>query len=166
MSDQLIYGKNQTQKIVSIEPQGDRALIFCQNEDGSITGFTVENRYWILSNQNINNSFARLNGDLHYKWGKQFKDRSEFISFKKQYAKHDMYSIHDPKESLMVKDGYTYFKGMKPQEVSILSFDIETTGLNPEAQDASVLLISNTLRIGTTVIKNCLHIPIIQPMWI
>jgi len=153
MSDQLIYGKNQTQKIVSIEPQGDRALIFCQNEDGSITGFTVENRYWILSNQNINNSFARLNGDLHYKWGKQFKDRSEFISFKKQYAKHDMYSIHDPKESLMVKDGYTYFKGMKPQEVSILSFDIETTGLNPEAQDASVLLISNTLRIGTTVIK-------------
>jgi DNA polymerase elongation subunit (family B) len=131
---------------VSIEPQDEFAIVFTQNEDGSITETQVQNRYWILSNQNVDNSFVRLNGNLHYKWGKQFKERSDFISFKKQYGRYDIYSIHDPKESIMVKDGYTYFKGMKPQDVSILSFDIETTSLNAEDPQAKVLLISNTYR--------------------
>jgi DNA polymerase elongation subunit (family B) len=45
-----------------------------------------------------------------------------------------------------MKDGYTYFKGLSPSEVSILSFDIETTTLNPEDDNAKVLLISLTFR--------------------
>lgn len=153
MHDKLIYGKNETQRIVCIEPSEDSAIIYTEDEDNIIHSHVVSNRYWILSNQNIDGSFARLTGNLHYKYGKQFSSREDYITFKKQYQKFDMYSIHDPKESFMVKDGYTYFKGMKPQDVSILSFDIETTGLNPEAEDASVLLISNTMRVGTTVIK-------------
>lgn len=153
MSDKLIYGKNETQRIVSIEPSEDTTTIYIETSDNYVISNTVSNRYWILSNNNIDQTFTRLNGNLHYKWGKQFSSREEFITFKKQHHRFDLYSIHDPKESAMVKDGYTYFKGMRPEEVSILSFDIETTGLNPEAQDASVLLISNTFRIGTTVIK-------------
>jgi DNA polymerase elongation subunit (family B) len=153
MHDKLIYGKNETQRIVCIEPSEDSATIYTEDEDNIIHSHIVSNRYWILSNQNIDGSFARLTGNLHYKYGRQFSSREDYISFKKQHQKFDMYSIHDPKESFMVKDGYTYFKGMKPQDVSILSFDIETTGLNPEAEDASVLLISNTLRVGTTVVK-------------
>lgn len=153
MNDKLIYGKNETQRIVSIEPSEDTTIIYTEDGDNYVTSHTVSNRYWILSNNNIDQKFTRLNGNLHYKWGKQFSSREEFITFKKQHHRFDLYSIHDPKESTMVKDGYTYFKGMRPEEVSILSFDIETTGLNPEAQDASVLLISNTFRTGTTVIK-------------
>ena len=153
MHDKLIYGKNELNRIVCIEPSEDQTIIYTEDEDNYVTSHAVSNRYWILSNQNIDGSFARLAGNLHYKYGKQFISREDFISFKKQHQKNDLYSIHDAKESFMVKDGYTYFKGMRPEEVSILSFDIETTGLNPEAQDASVLLISNTFRSGTTVIK-------------
>jgi DNA polymerase I len=147
MSNDLIYGKNQTQKIVSIEPNDEQCTIFTE-ENGSVSQFVVPNRYWVLAADNLDGSFTRLNGSLYYKYGKQFKSRTDYISFKKENAKKDLYSVHDAKESLMLKDGYTYFKGMNPSEVSILSFDIETTGLNPEARDASVLLISNTLRIN------------------
>jgi DNA polymerase elongation subunit (family B) len=53
----------------------------------------------------------------------------------------------------MVKDGYTYFKGLNPKEVSILSFDIETTTLNPREASAKVLLISTTLRKNKELIR-------------
>ena len=151
MHDRLIYGKEETQRVVSIEPNEETIEVFTENESGAVSSHVINNRYWILSNQNIDGSFAKLNGNLHYKWGKQFTTREDFISFKKQNHRYDLYSIHDPKESAMVKDGITYFKGMKPQDVSILSFDIETTGLNAQANDAAVLLISNTLRIGNTI---------------
>ena len=151
MHDRLIYGKNETKRIVSIEPKDDQTEVFIQNEDHTVSSHVINNRYWILSNNNIDQTFARLAGNLHYKWGKQFSTREDFISFKKQHQKYDLYSIHDQKESAMVKDGITYFKGMKPQDVSILSFDIETTGLNAQANDAAVLLISNTLRNGNKI---------------
>ena len=150
MHDRLIYGKDETQRVVSIEPMESAAAleVFTEDENNIISAHLVSNRYWILSNQNIDGSFARLGGNLHYKYGKQFVHRKDFISFKKEHQRSDLYSIYDPKESAMVKDGYTYFKGMKPQDISILSFDIETTTLDPTAPDASVLLISNTLRKG------------------
>jgi DNA polymerase elongation subunit (family B) len=153
MHDKLIYGKDETQRIVSIEPMVSAAAleVFTEDESNNVNSHIVSNRYWILSNQNVDGSFTRLNGNLHYKYGKQFTTRSEFISFKKQHQRSDLYSIYDPKESAMVKDGITYFKGMKPQDVSILSFDIETTTLDPTAPGASVLLISNTLRKGNKV---------------
>lgn len=153
MNDNLIYGKNNIDRIVSIEAKEDNLYVFAEDREHNISVHIQPNRYWVLCNTNLDSTFFRLEGQLHYKWGKQFKKRSEFIEFKNQNRKFDLYSIYDPKESAMVKDGYTYFKGMKPQDVSILSFDIETTGLNPEANDASVLLISNTLRVGTTTIK-------------
>jgi DNA polymerase, archaea type len=153
MHHRLIYGKDETKRIVSIETMESAAAleVFVEDENNNVGSHLVSNRYWILSNQNIDGSFTRLNGNLHYKYGKQFVTRSEFISFKKQHQRSDLYSIYDPKESAMVKDGITYFKGMKPHDVSILSFDIETTTLDPTAPGASVLLISNTLRKGNKV---------------
>jgi len=146
MNNQLIYGKNQIQRIVSIEPNDEEVKIFIEDELNEIQEQTLTNRYWILSKSNIDGSFIKLSGNLHYCWGKQFKNRLEYITFKKQHYKHDLYSVNDPKESLMMKDGYTYFKGMQPSDVSILSFDIETTTLDPEDREAKVLLISNTYR--------------------
>ena len=107
MHDKLIYGKNETQRIVCIEPSEDSAIIYIEDENNIINSHIVSNRYWILSNQNIDGSFARLTGNLHYKYGKQFVSREDYISFKKQNHRFDMYSIHDPKESFMVK-GFNY----------------------------------------------------------
>lgn len=144
LTDRLVFGKSELNRIVGIEPNGENAEVFIENPDGSIESQFVKNRYWVLSSRPLAPGAARLKGDLHYKYGAQFTELQKLYLFKNKH-KDEVFSIADPKESLMVKDGYTYFKGMRHNEVSILSFDIETTGLTHDA-NSKVLIISNTLR--------------------
>jgi len=144
----LIYGKASVDRIVNIEVTDDVAEIYRELEDGSINVTVVPNKFWILANQQLDRNFVRLKGDLHYKWGRQFSERKQFSQFRyfTKQRDEDIFSVYDAKEALMLKDGYTYYKNMRPQDVSILSFDIETTSLDPNIPEATVLLISNTLR--------------------
>ena len=146
----LIYGKNPLQKIVSIEAKDDSLEIFTQNFNGDITSSFHDNVYWLLTPRAINAGFIELHGDLHYKYAKTFRDRSDFFKYK-QYLKsknEDFYAVGDAKEAIMLRNGYTYFKGMEVKDISILSFDIETTGLNHD-DESKILLISNTYRSST-----------------
>jgi DNA polymerase I len=142
--NKLIYGKDPTERIVSIEVNDGEAELFIQNEDGSITSKFVKNKFWLLSSRNLGNNWIRLKGNLHYKYGIQFEDRSDFNKVRSSLKEQDIYTIADPKENCMVNKGITYYKGLKPNEVSILSFDIETTGLDGAKE--KLLLISNTYR--------------------
>ena len=146
--DKLIYGKSDIEHIVGVEANGEKAYLFIERPDGSKDTKIVQNRYWILAPFNIGNKFSRLQGDLYYKWGRQFTDWDDFVEHRKKYYPLGIYSIFNPKEALLVKDGYTYFKGSKPTEVSVLSFDIESTGLVHD-DSSEVLLISNTYRSAT-----------------
>ncbi len=49
-----------------------------------------------------------------------------------------------PVKQFLVRSGVTHFKGMEFGGIRRLQFDIETTGLNPGAPDARVLLIATT----------------------
>lgn len=139
----LINGKNETQGITCIEVRDNYAELFFQDKPSEI----IPNKFWVLSNKPINSRFVELSGNLHYKYGIQFTERSEWQKYRSIWKKqnHDIYSIYDPKESSMVNRGWTYYKGMKLQDLSILSFDIETTGLTLD-ENSKVLLISNTFR--------------------
>lgn len=148
-TNRLVFGKNNLEKIVSIEPQDEYAEVFIE-DNGFISRQFVPNKYWILSSRQLRKDWVKLKGTLHYKWGRQFKTREEFLQYRNVFKKDDVYSIFDPKEAMMVKDGLTYFKGMSAQDVSILSFDLETTSLDPKDEDAKVLLISITYRNSKT----------------
>ena len=91
--------------------------------------------------------FVRLKGNQPYKWLYETQTREQYQKIVSlSYAEgFDFHRTTDLKEALMLKDGYTYFKGMKVEDVSVLSFDIETTGVTHDNSSA-VLLISNTLR--------------------
>jgi DNA polymerase I len=145
--EQLIHGKAGLKKVVGIEVNNGTAEIFQQSENGNVTGISVPNRYWILASSNLDGSFNRLSGNLHYKWGKQFLDKKEWTKWRSIWnnMNEDIYSIWNPEEALMVKDGYTFFRDMKHNDISILSFDIETNGV-VKNKDAQVVLISNTYR--------------------
>jgi DNA polymerase, archaea type len=144
--NKLLHGKNNKENIVSIEVDDGRAELFIE-KDGKVWSEFVANKYWILASAPLNKSFVRMKGDLHYCWGRQFTERIDFYKYRNIFKHEDIFSIYDAKEALMVKDGYTYFKGMRLKDVSVLSFDIETTSL--ELNDsAKVLLISNTYRSG------------------
>lgn len=144
--ERLIHGKENTQRIVSLEVEDNKTILFIEHEDGRITQEIKPNKFYILFSKPTTGAH-RLDGNLHYKYGKQYSSQKDW-SFTIQRARRanlDFFTIFDPVEAAQVKDGYTLFKGMKHNEPSILSFDIESTGLFHNA-DSKVLLISNTFR--------------------
>lgn len=147
MSNTLIYGKNDLERIVAIEVLDSSATIFREMEDGSIDILEVPHKYWILSNKQHGNGWNRLEGSAHYRFGKQYSKLRDYLLDKKQLRSKgaDIYSIGNAVEAFQVKDGFTCFKGMFHDKISVLSWDIETTGLEHD-KDSKVLLISNTYR--------------------
>lgn len=149
----LIYGKDQTKFVVNLEVEDQGVKLFILGEDGNVSEKVVPNRYWILSDTPHDSSWIRLKGNLHYKYGRQFEVLDDMKEYRKKLWNSDIYQIYDNKESCMVNKGITYYKGLKPKDIPILSFDLETTGLDPAASNAQVLLISNTYRNKDKIIK-------------
>jgi DNA polymerase, archaea type len=143
--DKLLFGKNEKKGIVSIEPNDEFTEVFIE-ANGFIQREFINNKYWMLSPRPHGRGWVRLQGNLHYKWGKQFSSRQDYLQHRQLLKKEDIYSIFDAKEAAMVKDGITYFKDLSLSDVSVLSFDLETTGLDPNDPEAKVLLISTTAR--------------------
>src|ERR1019366_7394202 len=150
-NDNLIFGKDKTNNIVSLESNDNFIELFIQNEGGEVNSYKVPNKFWILCNKDLG-GMRRLNGNSYYCWGKQSLTKNDLYKFKNRHYKEDLFLIYDNKEQSMVLKGLTYYKGMKPKDVSILSFDLETTGLNHN-DDAKILLISNTFRQGNIIKK-------------
>lgn len=149
--NKLLYGKDNTEGIVSIEVN-DRVCEIFKRINGKLEVEVRKNKYWILASEKLDKYFVKMQGDLHYQWGRQVDERNHYFVLRNIYKSADIFSIYDAKEALMVKDGLTYFKGMRLKDTSILSFDIETTSL--ELNDsAKVLLISNTYRNGNGEIQ-------------
>ena len=152
----IIYGKNDLERICSIDVKDDKIFIYTEDNDGTIHEIVKPHKYWVLCSYKIDETWVKMNGDLYYQWGKQFSTYKEYRDFTQNnlMIRTHFFQVYNPIEALMIKDGYTYFKGMKtPKEVSTLSFDIETTSLNPEDPNAKVLLISNTFRCNGIVQK-------------
>ena len=148
MNNDLIYGKNPTQKIVAIEPTDKIATLFIENENGTIETKEISNSYFILFSKQHSEKFTRLAGDQHFKYIMEYDSRSRWKEVLKASSnkRYDTYVIRNQAEALMVREGYTLFKGMKVEDVSVLSIDIETnTGLQ-HTKDSKVLLISCTFR--------------------
>jgi len=147
-SNDLIFGKNKTENIVSIDVKDDLVFIY-REVNGEITCETQPMKYWIMSNKMPFGEFEKLEGRLHYRYLKEFgkkKDWSEALA-KLWKIRADKYTSYNQSEAFMLRNGHTYFKGMKVEDVSILSFDIETNKtLDPNLPHAFTMLISNTFR--------------------
>lgn len=146
----LIYGKNSQHSIVSIEVEGDQATLFIETPFG-VTTETVPYRHWILYAEKLSPKFSELKGTQHYRYLIEYDDDRKYreVLQSSRDKNYDFYTVYNPKEALMLKEGYTYFKTLKVSDVSVLSFDIETnTGLDHNP-DSTVLLISNTYRDQT-----------------
>lgn len=146
-SNKLIFGKDQTERIVSLETNGDETIAFIQEKDGSISKVSDASVFWILTDQKVSSKMNRLAGDQHYKFIGTFPNQEERDRVVKILKKEnvDFYRIFDGKEQTLVYNGMTYYKGLQPKEVSILSFDIEATTLLHN-EHAKLLIISNTFR--------------------
>jgi DNA polymerase I len=147
----LVFGKNDTRRIVSVEPDNTgNCEIFKELENGKIVSEIVPNKRFIIFKQPIVNNVIRLKGEQPYKYLKNYIDNETYYNTLKKCSKNhrDVFTIRDAKESFLSRYGYTYFKGMKHDEVSILSIDIEDTyGIKDEPnENGRLLLIGNTFR--------------------
>ena len=149
--DPIIYGKSDIEKIVSIEIHDGIARLFIENPDEIIIQ-DIPSKPWVLSHRQLDKSMIELKGSQYFKYGKQFPTLAEFNKFKHNNYLRDIYTIHNLKENCMINKGLTYFKGMKIEDVSVLSFDIETNGLKMDST-SKVFLISNTYKKNNKIIK-------------
>lgn len=145
----IIYGKDNTEGIVSMDTKGD-ALYVYREVNGEVLEEHHKLTWWALSNNRLDGyKTFRLQGDLFYKYSYEFKTKNAFMGFVNSHrndTRTQVYSCWNDTEANMLISGRTYFKGMEPKDVSVLSFDIESMGLNGEAPDAMVLLISTVFR--------------------
>jgi len=146
MSNDLIFGKNPLENVVSIEVDGNTATIFTEKA-GVVSNTKVPHKFWLLSNEQLDPSWVKMKGEQHYCWGKQVDSFFKVKNITDRYKDKDIFQVRSTVEALQIKDGYTYFKGLKHNEVSILSFDIETNGLI-QNDDSRIFLISNTFRVN------------------
>jgi DNA polymerase I len=152
----LIYGKNRIERIVSMELEESSIKLFILNDDLSTRIEEHPYKYWLLTNKYYGQGeWAKLNGNQTFKYGRQFETKEEFRKARKYlWSRREIrtFSPTNLKEQCMLKDGYTYFKGLTPRDIPILSFDIESTGLRHD-KDARIIIITNTFRKGDVIIK-------------
>ena len=143
INSDLIFGKDKTERIISLEVNGGNVIMVLDNGEVKTRPFF----YWMLSNRQIDKDFVPLKGNLHYKFIKKFKSVGLYRQSAKIYKNRgvDFYTIWDQNEAAMVYYGITLFKGMKVSELSILSFDLETSGLVMD-DTSKVFTIANTYR--------------------
>lgn len=153
MSEQqkLIYGKAGLKHIVGLEIESDYAVAFTE-KDGVVDRIEVPHKYWILCNEKLGMDWFKLDGNQHYQYGKQYDKYWKLRADREKYKDKDLFLVTNPTEALQVKDGYVYYLGLKHDEVSILCFDLETTGVTHD-DNSKVLLIANTLRVNGKITR-------------
>lgn len=147
--NEIIYGKNPMSRIVSIEPgtAPGAATVFRELGGGTVESNTVPFFPYILFTDQHSPKHKPLVGNQPYKflWETDSLEKYFDVLSKSRKRGLDHYTLRDLKEMMMVREGYTYFKDMRVEDVSVLAFDIETTGITKD-KDSRVLLISNTYR--------------------
>jgi DNA polymerase, archaea type len=153
-SNKLIYGKNELTRIVNAEIDGSDLVIFRELEDFTVERSVIPATFWLITNSSISPKQTKLDGSQYYKYLAEFANIEEYENLRKTlYQKRiEYYSIWDKREANLVRQGLTYYKGMKPQDVSVLSVDIESDGL-VQTKNSEIYLITNTFRCAGQIHK-------------
>ena len=144
----LLYGEDDTQNIVSVEP-GDNGLCRVYRRDH--TGVAVEEypfKPWMFLRERPEGELKDC--EISELEGEGFSILASFHTvdaffhaqrqLRKQHIKTLSYSNFS--RQALIQSGKTLFKGMHLDDSVRLQFDLETTGLNPNAYDAKILLIA------------------------
>jgi DNA polymerase elongation subunit (family B) len=143
-TERVIYGKDPRTHIVNVSIKNGMVYEFTEI-NGIIGCNKTPYKHYILA-PIYKDGCVKLQGKQVLTWYKEYDTMAEFEAIRKNVFKYGLFTLYNLPEAYMTRDGVTYYKNMNPLDVSILSFDIETTGLDPEAEDAEVKLITNTFR--------------------
>lgn len=139
----LIHGKDPTERIVNITFKNNIVTLYKQRLDGSIETEKIDYSPWVLSKDRIKETSERLKGDNYWKWITP-TTCEKFLTLQENFQR-DLWLPRSIDETWMLAEGSTLYKGMRVGDVSVLSFDIETSGLVMNSS-SKVFLITNTFR--------------------
>lgn len=150
-NNSLVFGRDSTEGICSINLKNDECSIYTEALDGTIGVETFPYSPFVLSNYSLKARSERLKGDQYYKY--MTSTTCEKFESLQQEFQRDLWLPRNIEETVTLVYGMTYFKGRQVKDISILSFDIETNGLHKNA-DSKIFIISNTFRkLGKTIQK-------------
>lgn len=147
----LIWGKDPTENVVAAEVKDDKFIIFRELKTGEVIREERPTKLWLISPKPYP-GFDKMEGKQHYKFIKLYSDFETFNEAKKATWKFDLQSPLDAVESNLIYSGTTFFKNTRVEDVSILSFDIESSGIQHDNK-SRVYMISNTFRKKGTITK-------------
>jgi len=148
--ERILYGKNNMEGVVCIEWKDGDLIIFTEGPLG-VEKYVEKHKPYTLFDSAIDTECRPLEGHLPLKFYKKYdsewKQNKEYQ--KASYNGYYVWKANNTVEGAMISKGYTFFLGRKPTDISILSFDIETVGINPLDEDSKILSIASTYRKGT-----------------
>lgn len=143
----LIYGKDETKRIVSSEVKDGYIVNYIADGDKTTTEKRDFYHYVLLQEWENDLPCGRLGGKNDFQYFVKFDNKQTMYEYCRNldYRGQKYWRCYNPVESAMLREGFTYYKDMQVKDVSVLSFDIETTGVTLD-ENSYVLLISNTYR--------------------
>ncbi len=154
MIDKLIFGRGDTQNIVNITLKDDQVYIYTEFAD-FVKCEKIPYTPFVLSNRALSKNSEKLKGDQYYRHLTSVSTE-RFNELNQKYQR-DMWLPRSIEECFTLCEGETYYKGMKVPNVSVLSFDIETSGLVMD-ETSEVYLITNTFRKNGKITKKTFNI--------
>lgn len=162
MNNSLIFGKDNTPNIVNITLKNDLAYIYTEANDGTVTLNKEPYQPFLLSPKKIAHRSERLKGEQYYRFITSVTC-NKFLELQKSYNR-DFWMPRQIEDAFLMETGVTYYKNKKVSDVSILSFDIETSGLVMD-DTSTVFLISNTFRKNGQITKKLFSLEDYQNDW-
>lgn len=147
--NKLIFGKDDTKNIVNITLKNNEVYLYSET-DGKVSCEKFDYTPWFLSSKPISKFSEKLKGNQFYRFLTSV-DTAKYHELNSEFHR-DKWLPRSIEECFTLCEGVTYYKGMKVPDVSILSFDIETSGLVMD-HTSQVFIISNTLRKNGQTIR-------------
>ena len=149
-TDDVIFGKDKTENVVCVEVSNNDLIIF-KEKNGKITTEKRPNYYWLVNSTKIDDTFTELEGDLHLKYIKTTQNFNVWLGARNKLR--SSWSVWNEKEAALIYNGITYFKGMELNDVSVLSFDIESYGLMTFKKKETYMISCTLWKNGTLTRK-------------
>lgn len=148
--ERLLYGTDSTPRIVAVETAGPQGMrVYQRDANDRLSSTTEIFTPWLLLDHEpewprLRGQYdaERLAGDAHYCWLIRFRGWSAFLAARDllDNADRSWEGFRSPVEQYLAFCGRTLFKGMDYADLVRLQLDIETSGLDPAAPDAAILL--------------------------
>ncbi|MBW3622265.1 MAG: DNA polymerase [Armatimonadetes bacterium] len=141
----LLFGDDPTPHVVAVEAGDDSARLFLRTPDGIVE----ENRPfrpWLLATQPHvlpGADWTELDGE-GLRFLAEFPSRAAMLDARRDLrgAGHPVLGYGSTEKQFLARSGITLFKGRVFEDVHRLQLDLETEGLNPNAESNRILLIA------------------------